>query len=122
MSLRSRLIRLAHAHPEFRGELLPLIRQASTPKAAGQGFSTRADVLVREADVAQFVENSMKNTVEKVTFGRMSTRTTRGNRMSIDVPFAVDIVGSDEVVTGRVITRVDSGHTVDVNVVITLDM
>lgn len=27
-SLRSRLIRLAHAHPEFRKDLLPLIKQA----------------------------------------------------------------------------------------------
>lgn len=34
--LRSRLIKLAHAHPEFRGDLLPLIRQAGTSKVGGR--------------------------------------------------------------------------------------
>lgn len=35
-TLRSQVIKLAHAHPEFRGQLLPLVREA-TDKKAGAG-------------------------------------------------------------------------------------
>lgn len=36
MTLRSKLIRLAHQNPELRSELLPLLKQATTKQAASE--------------------------------------------------------------------------------------
>jgi len=64
-SLRSQIIKLAHSHPEFRGDLLPLIKEAS-----GQYMLTK--------DLPQGIRNVLK----EVDYGRRDIRVIPSNTYS----------------------------------------
>lgn len=46
MSLRSRLIRLAHDQPKLRGEILPLLKMAATREELVEQIRTQAEAIV----------------------------------------------------------------------------
>lgn len=43
-TLRNKLIRLAHAKPDLRPDLLPLIREANNPQVYGELYKTAVDL------------------------------------------------------------------------------
>jgi hypothetical protein len=46
--LRSKLVRLAHAHPEFRPKLLPLLERVGTTRTAARASRLKVDVRLKE--------------------------------------------------------------------------
>lgn len=62
MTLRSKLIRLANEHPEFRGDLLPILKEAAISDAA----HAAGDPLVKIEGAINSAENKMVSAIQKL--------------------------------------------------------
>lgn len=94
--LRSHLIRLAHQHPEHRGKILPVLKEAGdlTPEKATDELAAIKALLDRVADKAQQLYNRLPDNGGGVR----------------EMWKSLEAIKTAQAVTGEVLDNLDQGN------------